>query len=952
MNAGTNHPSATALAHQLLEAGLSRPAINLGHDTVAVAWALKELCYGAWSSEPQRATKAAEALRALCEREHALPAESALEIAALADWTAGIAHITQGQMAEATHCFDLAAATFQSLSQSDHATQTQVPKIMALSMLGQFDEAIACAERAQKSFVALGDARGAGKVSLNLGALHVQRGAYVEAARFSREASVLFARVGDHEHSVMADLNMADALTSMGDFDEALRIYARAQMRAQVHAFPVLEANVENAVALLHLAQGRFRDALVGLEGSRKRYEQLDMPQHLAVAEANLADAYLELRLLPEALTVFDQAVARFGALHMPAEEARTLAQRGRTQALLGQRLAAAESFRRASTLFAAQGSRVGRAAVALARAELALASGDADVAKTLAEEAAEGFDETSLAESHARSNVVRAYALLQLGHIGCANTVFEATLVQAHEMRLVSVAVRCHTGKGLAARARGESAVAKAAFNDAIALFEDQRRALPGDELRSAFLTDHLRPYHELLRTALTTHRETPTRTNAIAVVEQLDCLRARSLGKRLADGAGIEDGNRADDNPATRRLRERLNWLYRQVQRLEDEGESAGHLIDEVRHTESALLEDARRARFAASAQVGAAHTARHFSFIALQDALGESGALIAYGVLDDELFAYLVTRTAVTVHRQIASWSEVQNALRAARFQLETLRHGVGPVQHHLVSLTHRAKMHMARLHGLVFAPLASALAGCRGVLVVPHAELGLLPFAALHDGVEFLAQRHEFAMVPSARLALRGLLRQPGRPRQVLALGESTRLPHAAAEAHLVASLFPASRVLVALEATTTALLAHAHMADVIHLACHAVFRSDNPRFSALHLSDGPFTVELAESMKLKPCVVVLSACETGLAELSGGDEMVGLVRAFIVAGAARVVASLWPVDDTVAALFMGHFYAALGQGERPAVALRLAQCEVMRSHPHPFYWAAFTLYGAW
>jgi CHAT domain-containing protein len=107
-----------------------------------------------------------------------------------------------------------------------------------------------------------------------------------------------------------------------------------------------------------------------------------------------------------------------------------------------------------------------------------------------------------------------------------------------------------------------------------------------------------------------------------------------------------------------------------------------------------------------------------------------------------------------------------------------------------------------------------------------------------------------------------------------------------------------------------------------------------------------------TVEATESLALRPGIVVLSACETGLAEQGSGDEMVGLVRAFLVAGAARVLASLWPVDDEITALFMARFYGALRDRQTSAAALRQAQAELMRQHPHPFYWAAFTLHGGW
>lgn len=422
----------------------------------ALAWALKDLCYEAWSSEPPRAAKAADALRRLCAahgRNAIQPLQSS-ETEALAEWTEGIACLTRGQMFEASACFDLAAGIFRGLGQTRHAAQTQVPKIMALSMLGQYVLAAACAEQTQREFVVLGDVHAAGKVSLNLGSLHLRRDDFRQAAQHYREAAVLFARVGDREHSVMADIGLADALTSLGDFDEAICIYARAAMRASTHGFPVLEAMIEESVALLRLARGHYRDALAGFEGSRRRYEQLGMPQHLAIAEKQLADAYLELHLLPAALALFDQALTTFRALDMPDDEAWTLAQKGRAQVLLGYPRAAADSLVRAAASFTAQGNGVGEAAVALVRAELALLGEDASAALALGEFAESGFAAAGLPDRRVRAGVVRAHSLLRAGCVDEARALFDATLIQARELQLLVVQVRCLTGQGLAARA------------------------------------------------------------------------------------------------------------------------------------------------------------------------------------------------------------------------------------------------------------------------------------------------------------------------------------------------------------------------------------------------------------------------------------------------------------------------------------------------------------------
>ncbi len=946
--------TAAALARRMVELGEPAPLQLSALERNTLAWALKDICYGAWNSEPQRSARAADSLRALCPSPvpDGSPDTAMRETMALADWTAGIACLTRGQMNEATVYFDAAAELFQGLGQTLHAAQTRVPKIMALSMLGQHAMAAACAEQTQREFVALGDVGAAGKVSLNLGSLYLRRDAFQQSVRYYREAAVLFARVRDREHSVMADIGLAGGLTALGDFDEAERIHARAAMRARTYNLPVLEAVIEESVALLELARGHYRDALAGFEGSRRRYERLGMPQHLAIAEKQLADAYLELHLLPEALALFDQALTKFRTLEMPDDEAWTLAQRGRTQVGLGNPEGAADSLVSASASFAALGNEVGKAAVELARAELALLAGDAGTALALGALAERGFAAADLPDRRAAADVVRAHGLLRAGRIDEARALFDATLAGAQELQLLQVQVRCLTGQGLAARAAGDHSAARTAFRAAIDLFEETRSTLPGDEIRSAFLTDHLRPYQELLRIALDDHAQAPTPGRAAEVLRQLERLRARALGERLGRATDADGEDQPAESADTAALRTRLNWLYRRVRQLQDEAAPSAVLTAELRRTEHELLERARRHRLAApeSSRVGTADAG--FDADALQDVLGEGDALVEYGVIDDELFACVVTRDGVALQRRIAAWPAVREAVRSARFQIETLGHGAAPVAKHIELLTARAQARLRQLHVLLWAPLTGVLARCRRILIIPHAQLGSLPFAALHDGERSLGERHELAFAPSARIALRGLRRDPVAARKALVVGESTRLPHAAAEARGVAALYAQAALFTGDQATLGSLRAHAAAADVIHLACHAQFRSDNPMFSALHLVDGALTVEATEALRLKPCTVVLSACETGLAEEGSGDEMVGLVRAFLVAGAARVLASLWPVDDEVTARFMAHFHSALCRGIGPGAALHLAQAEVRRTHPHPFHWAAFILHGRW
>ena len=112
-------------------------------------------------------------------------------------------------------------------------------------------------------------------------------------------------------------------------------------------------------------------------------------------------------------------------------------------------------------------------------------------------------------------------------------------------------------------------------------------------------------------------------------------------------------------------------------------------------------------------------------------------------------------------------------------------------------------------------------------------------------------------------------------------------------------------------------------------------------------------DGFLRAHEVYNLNLPAEVVVLSGCQTGLGKEVRGEGLIGLTRGFMYAGAARVVVSLWSVDDEATAKLMVSFYRSLlKDGKRPAEALRAAQIEMLKSGrwQAPHYWAAFVLQG--
>ena len=147
--------------------------------------------------------------------------------------------------------------------------------------------------------------------------------------------------------------------------------------------------------------------------------------------------------------------------------------------------------------------------------------------------------------------------------------------------------------------------------------------------------------------------------------------------------------------------------------------------------------------------------------------------------------------------------------------------------------------------------------------------------------------------------------------------------------------------------------------------ILHLATHGLLNSVHPELSGIVLSlvdrqgqaqDGFLRLNEIYNLKLAADLVVLSACQTALGKDIQGEGLVGLTRGFMYAGAPRVMASLWKVDDRATAELMKHFYTAMLGTEalRPAAALRAAQVRMWKTKGSeaPYYWAAFTLQGEW
>ncbi len=913
----------------------------------ALAWSLHAIGQAAWNSEPARALRVASALRALAECEH-----DDQEIAALAEWMNGVAALIEGQMERALSGFDNAARRFDALGLERDAAATQVPKLMALGMLARFDEAADLGLHLRDRFLALDDPLSAGKVELNLGHIHFRRDAFADAERWYGQAYVRFAQLNHNEFLIAAQIALADAMAWQHRFEEAARLYAQAEARAETAGLSVLQATSALNAGHLALLWGRYDQALRDLERARRIYEHLGLRADVALCEQKIADAYLQLNLIPEAIEIYARIMPQFPADAMSFERAWALAHFGRALSQVDRLSEARCTLAEARAIFHTQGYTVSEAIATLALAQVEFAESNFDRAAALAHEAESAFQTSCWKSWAGEARWLRAECRRRLGDAAGARALLEATLEEAADMP--HVAQRCEAALGAIALSAGEHVRAEEHFTRAVTLSEGQRARLPGEEFRIAFLADKLTPYIGLIRLHLDA-----APPNSAAAFDFAERLRSRTLleavrGDLVDQPMGQPGGDAVTKTLET--LRWELNWLYGQLQSALSEGPQSPRLErlrSEVQQREQALLDGLRRVHHARDAQaaagVGQLHT---ISLPALHAALGNHTALVAFSALDDELVAFVVTDDGLRVRRRLVSIPQLETLVAQLFFQIEAMRYGAQRMRAHVPQLLRRTRHYLRELHRTLLQPILTDI-GDRRLVVAPDRALHYVPFHALWDGERYLVEAHEVCIVPSAAM-LMACLAQPLRDPHcaVLVGAPDARAPKVREEVIALAPLFHAPQVFIGEQATLAALRNHAGRADVLHLACHGYFRPDNPLFSSLALADGWLTVRDAYELDLRGALVTLSACETGVSKLAPGNELIGLARGFFTAGAPSVVVSLWVVDDEMAVELTKQFYECLLVNKRPAAALRQAQLHLLREQPHPFFWAPFTLFGRW
>jgi CHAT domain-containing protein len=946
----------TARARALIDAARDGHDItNLLPDTeqqvLALARAIKVECQNSAQIQPERTTRGAEVLDMLNKK------WPGAVLFALSRYAQGMSCIVAGKFTDALPLLTEAHEAFAKLGQVRNSAEPLVSRMVALAMLGRNDEARETGELALRHFIEAGDLRSAGKVELNLGTMLVRLDRHAEAIPYYRGAAVRFARVRDQDYSIMADIGLGRALTWQNEFDQAAFLHQRAKMRAQSRGLKVLQAQAQGSLGRLALIRGEFRTALVELASASHLLRECQAaPQQILEAELSLADAYRSMSLLPEAIEVYLQAAETAAQVKSANDQALISKELAFAYAGLGAAAEATAQFEAARRRFKLAKNVAAVASCDVGLSRLALQRNDAATAERLAQAAVDSLADTHIEIWRLEALALQAEAVLRSGRTELAEAMLRAAIDQASHMPTVQQPCRTLLAE-LCLRSDRIDEAREHLDQVASSLYSVQQ-TMPNDELRSAVSTLGRRVNDLQIEASLADG-------DARQLLQQIEAGRNRALLMGLRE-------SRPDAATANRSGSARLRWAYNQWREAVTTGQiqQAEGFAQQMRGLEAELLEASRRDALLASGADSATHLASQQAMLgrptgkaldieAVQAALGVNTALVSYHLNGNQLIACVVSADAVC--HEVLPVGDLAEHIPALRFQIESLRFGRNRLQQHSEQLMKRAQAHLQHLYALLWRPIEPYVMGVNRVIIVPHRALHYVPFCALHDGRQWLVERHAISYAHSAQV----WAAQHAKPDQAshatptapvamrvyaAGFGAGTMDAVETEVRNIVSTLGGQSWAMTGSEATQAALRQLPAEATALHLACHGQFRADNPAFSSLLLADGPLTLHEVSQMQLPLTLVTLSACETAQSHISPGDEVTSLTRAFILAGAKTVLATQWVIEDNASYALMADFYQHLPTKDDVASALRNAQASRARAGEHPFYWAAFAAWG--
>lgn len=823
-----------------------------------------------------------------------------------------------------------------------------------------YDQALACLQEARARFVALQDAYEAARCDKALANTY-RRLEQAGPARRSIEQAIAYFQAQELAVPLGRCQNTLGAIQFyFNQHAQALETLHGAAAALEEAGLRLEAAHTLSNLARTHHSLGQIRSAFHCLDRARGLIAQPDRPDIDATLAETRARLQWEQGRSEEALENLRHAAQTFAHLGAVTQAAIAWRIQGEYLRELGRSDEAETLLERSRRLFLAQERPAPAAECAMQLARIHLQRGEVAQARVLLQEAGRVLRQHKHEQRAATAAIWLGQAHLAAGEIEPAEDCFHQALAGV-PLRRIEEGWRGHQGLAEIARGRGEGDRARQHLQEAVREVNRLRLGAPSPQAAARLAAESQPLYEGAIDLALAQDRVEAAfllaeRQKSLQLVQELrpSALSRQDRAPTAAEGGlgqRLEqlDGLHAAILAATREGQwSRVEALERQFQ----------HLVEEF-----AILHAPHAALYAPPpldlAQLCGQLDRRHGAgaWACLSYAwLGDSPARLHRFWLDSEG----LQAAPVALQQQTRHWLDL-----ACRPEPSYRRRLLGRRQAGSDPM-------WAALQALMLpADFAARLQGVETLYVLPSGPLASFPFAALALGDSHLGLRLNLSQIPSLALmqAMLGPVPAAGPPplaameALICAVShfpghaQAPDLPGVVAEAeHLAARVAPGSLLLREGEATHGRLLSlrdegKLEQYKLLHFATHTRFNPAQAALSAILLHEGELLLHDILTWRLQADLVVLAACDTAVGHVHAGDEQMGLPHAFLIAGARSLLASLWPVDDALAATFLAAFYQALAaEGGHPSRALTMARQAVAESGALPLAWGAFTLIG--
>ena len=843
-----------------------------------------------------------------------------------------------------------AAALFEAAGDETELARTLSGSIQPLLLLGRYDEALAAGDRARELFSKQGNTLRLARLEINLGNIYHRQDRFSEAlACYERAYPELLAQ-DDSEGLAAVLSNLSLCYISLNQFSKALDWHRRARQHCEQKGMPILVAYADYNIAYLYFLRGEYGRAIHMLREASQSARKAGDAYQIALCSLDLSEIYLELNLSAEASELAHEAHEGFKQLGFGYEAAKALAFAAIAASRQGQAFEGIKLFARSRELFLLEHNQIWPSLIDLYEALVLFNEGRLFEARRLCFAARDFFSTSAMRSKAVLAELLLARIELRMSNLPAARAHCQSALRRVSEVESPMLAYQAEFLMGEVERTSGDDEQAYQSYGRARASLETLRGNLRGEELKIAFFRNKLEVYENLVDLCL---RRGQRFEEACEYIQQ---AKSRSLTDRLLQPVHIPseaDAGQSDLVRSIRNLREELNWYYNLIEREqlrpEERSQERIHKLEEqARAREGDLMRALREATLTEASEAGL-QLPTAVSLEQIRSSIPAETALVEYFRVQERVIACVLRHDELRI-RPVTVESRIKKILQLLQFQLSKFRLDPEYAKTFGPQMLTSTQAHLAALYEELITPIHDLLDG-KHLVFAPHGLLHHIPFHALFDGEGYLIDRFAVSCAPSASVYARCQAPPAVASSGSLILGiADTQAPLILDEVRALSRVLPQSKLFVGPEASEAVLRKHGPGSRVVHIATHGYFRQDNPMFSSIRLGESYLSLYDLYHLKLPADMVVLSGCATGLNVITPGDELMGLVRGLLQAGARSLVLSLWDVHDESTRDLMLAFYRHFQQCNSKAGALQAAMLEIRERYPHPYHWAPFTLIG--